>query len=319
MGHAIIGPVLSDIMALAGGEQFVLASAFYSAARLDATTISAKRTEILVRLDLASIDEWVARTIAPDALLRLLQRHPDIDIKVYCSPTAHAKVYAGDTAFFVGSANYTVRGLSGMADEILWLESDPKAAGVMRRALALYRSTLQPIAKDDLEEYVNKNLAKVKDLHRKARRSREDVLPSTTRRPPRIGTYEKFLTWLRTARSPAAAEVLARARGKGNLSGHIRMNFYGIRQFLLGHPVHGRRLRDADPALYRLTHDNSTEEALGRFVRDEAADEGGLVVDTWRTYLPESVSGKPKSGGGTLGNLNRMLPLMARHLKQVCR
>jgi hypothetical protein len=97
------------------------------------------------------------------------------------------------------------------------------------------------------------------------------------------------------------------------------MNFHGIRQFLLAHPTEARTLRRADPSAYRLFRDRTMEQALKQFVINEAIDEGGLKVNTWRTYLPEGSGGKPKSGGGTSGNLNRMLPLLARYLKRVTR
>ena len=93
------------------------------------------------------------------------------------------------------------------------------------------------------------------------------------------------------------------------------MNFYGIRQFLLAHAVQGKYLRSVDPGDYQLCNDGAMEQAIKRFVGKEAIDEGGLSVNTWRTYLPERSGGKPKSGGGTAGNLNRMLPLVARYLK----
>ena len=315
MPKALLGPVLSDVLELSKGKAFTLASAFYSAPRLDALTISAQSADILVRLDLNSIDAWVARAIAPDALLRLWQRHPKVDIKVFSSEGAHAKVYAGDNAFLIGSANFTVRGLSGTTDEILWLERDSTAKKKMGRALRDYKASLQPVTQDELEVYVAKNLAQVKALQRRAARSPEDSLPPRVHRPARMGSYEQFLSWLSATQSSAASEILARANGKGQLSGHIRMNFYGIRQFLLAQPAQGEYLRSADPDRYRLSRDGNMEQAIERFVAMEASDEGGLSVDTWRTYLPERAGGKPKTGGGTSGNLNRMLPLVAKYLR----
>ena len=186
----------------------------------------------------------------------------------------------------------------------------------MRRALAEYRSALKPLSRAALADYVERYGDVVKRRRPTAKRSPEDSLPPDVARPARTGTYERFLEWLER-QDGAASEVLARALGKANLSGHIRMNFFGIRQFLLAHPAYGRALRGADPGAYRLVEDVDLQEDLKNFVLHEAADEGGLVVSTWRTYLPQHSGGKPKSGGGTQGNLNRMLPLMARYLKGV--
>lgn len=317
MSKVIVGPVLADLSELWGGRHFVLASAFYSAARLNATTITARSAQLLVRLDLERPDEWIARAVAPDALLAFVDRHTNVDIGMYCGPRAHAKVYCGDNSFVVGSANYTVRGLSGTAAEVVWYESSSAAVQKMRRALAEYRNALRPLSRAVLADYVERYGDVVKRRRRTAERSLEDTLPSDVARPARTGTYERFLKWLEK-RDGAASEVLARALGKGNLSGHIRMNFFGIRQFLLAHPAFGRGLRKADPETYRLVDDVHLQDDLKNFVLHEATDEGGLVVSTWRTYLPQHSGGKPKSGGGTQGNLNRMLPLMARYLKDVC-
>jgi hypothetical protein len=88
-GHvskAIVGPVLADLSELWGGRHFVLASAFYSAARLNATTITTRSAQLLVRLDLERPDEWIARAVAPDALLAFVDRHTNVDIGMYCGP-----------------------------------------------------------------------------------------------------------------------------------------------------------------------------------------------------------------------------------------
>jgi len=271
----------------------------------------------LLRLDLTRPDEWIARSVAPDALLELLERHQNVDIRVYCGPNSHAKVYLGDHAFLVGSANYTVRGLAGIAAEIVWYDSSSASVQKMRNALAAYRRSLTPLPHSALRDYVERYRDVVKAQSRKAARSPEDILPTAPVRTPRTGSYEQFLTWLETG-DGAAKEILARANGKANLSGHIRMNFYGIRQFLLAHPAHGQTLRSTDPQTYQLVKDHALQQDLRYFVNHEAADEGSLIVSTWRTYLPEHSGGKPKSGGGTQGNLNRMLPLMARYLRSVC-
>jgi len=314
LADAILGPVLSDIQKLAGGERFALVSAFYSAPRLNALAITADSADIMVRLDLSSIDAWVLRIIAPDALLGFWKRHSKVDMSVYYGPNAHAKIYAGDKAFLIGSANFTVRGLSGTANEVLWRETRPAERSSMKQMLKKYKAGLTLLSIQELEDYVSSNIKTVRKLQKNAPRSPEDFLPRQIQRSDRTGSYQKFLLWLTKQASPAASVVLARANGDGNLSGHIRMNFYGIRQFLLASPLTLKALKGVNPTTYSLAGDGTVNDALREFVETEAVDEGRLVVDTWRTYLPEAAGGKPKSGGGTSGNLNRMLPLMARYL-----
>jgi hypothetical protein len=112
----------------------------------------------------------------------------------------------------------------------------------------------------------------------------------------------------------AAQMIYARARGQGQLSGHIKQNFFGLRQFLIAYPRTMRDLAMQDPSSYLLHRDRSVQARLKSFVNREATNEEDFKVDTWKTYLPESSGGKPKSGGGTSGNLKRMLPLVARFL-----
>ena len=167
--------------------------------------------------------------------------------------------------------------------------------------------------------YVEDNQVEVKKRARKERQPWSDEnrpVKITKVRPKRLGDYGSFLRWLgRRSRSAAAREIRDRAKGKGQLGGHIHRNFYGLRQFLLARPALMRRFEMEDPNDFTLRGAADVKVALGTFVRMEAADEGDFFkLDTWRTYLPESCGGKPKSGSGTQGNLNRMLPLVARYL-----
>jgi hypothetical protein len=265
----------------------------------------------MVRLNLI---DWAAGAIAPDALLRFWKRHAETNMKVYYSARAHVKAYVGDTGFLVGSANLTMRGLAGTTDELLWYESGPAATAAMWRILAEYRRSLEPLTLPELEDYIGRNEGKVRALRKKTPKSPERALPKELHRPRRLG-YKRFVAWLGTLRSESAATIKARAEGEGNLSGHIRSNFYGIRQFFIEYPSVVSKLGSKDPTDYRLRSDDDTLVAFGRFVTRRAVDEDDFRADSWRNYLPVYAGGRQESGGATIGNLNRMLPLMARYLR----
>jgi len=123
------------------------------------------------------------------------------------------------------------------------------------------------------------------------------------------------LEWLARQKSAAAAEILARAKGKGNLQGHIHRNFYGLRQYLMARPEEMERFANEDSSFYRLSGDAATEKRLKDFVTHQASNEHDFSLDIWKTYLPEECGGRAGKHGGTIGNLNRMLPLVAKYLR----
>lgn len=320
VSKAIVGPVLKDVVAVGlRGDRIVLATAFYSKAPLVQIEVTASRVDLLVRLDLASIEEWVAGMIAPDALLNFVERQENDgrEIVLRASGWAHAKVYWGRDGFLVGSANLTTRGLGGFGGEILWLERGRHQRDRMANALERYAKKLTPISIDELRDYVDRNASIVAKRARRERhrQTEEGRLPERIHsRPYRLGSYKDFLKWLSGRREPAAREIYERGYGKGQLSGHIYSNFQGLRQFFLARPTECVRFQKKRPDTYHLLTDNKTTGLLADFVLNEATDEEQFELDKWRTYLPERVGGKPKTGGGTSGNLNRMLPLVARYL-----
>lgn len=317
LSRIIIGPVASDLQALGDKpEQVALATAFYSRGLLKQIELKTRRLRLFVRLDLLSTDDWVRGVVAPDALLELVKRHEarGVSVRVFINEMAHAKLYIGDRSCLLGSANLTLRGFSGLGHELLWLEDSPMEVAKIWRSVNAYSKVFQEIQLHQLARYVDQNAAQVSESAKEMRSvaSNEDCLPNISKpRPARIGTYEDFLVWLVRQKEPAAKEVLDRAEGKSQLSGHINRNFHGLRQFFLTHSDLIKVASAINPNTYKLSQDKVATTYLKNFVLTEAANEGSFVLDVWKTYLPESCGGKPKSGGGTSGNLNRMLPLVA--------
>jgi hypothetical protein len=315
---AIVGPLIADLPSIGGGD-VTLATAFYTGGALNVLNLKANRLCLLMRLNTSSVADWASGALDPVALRSFIQRHEQTcaEVSLFISPTAHAKIYSGQNGYLVGSANLSTRALSGNAAEILWFENDEARQNAMGAAVKEYAHKFKKFSPGQLDDYIANNAAKAKDLAKKIPRefhTDEDRLPIDILRPSRLGDYDAFLNWLSKQPSAAAKELLARARGKSNLSGHIRQAFFGVRQFFLGSPAVLKQFTKVDPDNYSFSGDLPTTSALGNFVTKHARDEGLFSPAKWQSYLPRSAGGNQVNGGATVGNLNRMFPLLARYL-----
>lgn len=322
----LIGPVLNDIHALGLAKgKTVIATAFYTAGPLRQLQITSGKAIFAVRLDRNDLTQWIDGSIDPAALARTARKLVDqgTSVEISVSKIAHAKFYVGNDAALIGSANLTTRGLAGLGNEAMC--HIPLSAGTktsIQAGLSRYLKSLQPITLNELEEFVAQNTADVLSERRKRKiRDTENRPPKVEHsdRPVRIGTYESFLAWLGSTNTDAAREILERAKGKNNLSGHIYRNFFGLRQYLIHAPANLKRFTKESEDEYKLSKDTATEEDLKDFVQNHAFDEDKFSLDTWKTYLPQECGGRAEKHGGTIGNLNRMLPLVAKHLAKKLR
>lgn len=193
--------------------------------------------------------------------------------------------------------------------------SDPADVRNVLVGIEAYARTLDRLTLDELKAYIARHGDFVRHYKKTHKTNQHwDTVSAPPARPPRLGAYEDFLSWLGRQTGAAAQEIHARALGRGNLQGHIHRNFFGLRQFLLAYPECLDRFRKEDPDTYKLSRDTETERAMANFVTKHAADEAQFPVDTWKTYLPQECGGRAARHGGTIGNLNRMLPLVASYL-----
>jgi hypothetical protein len=316
--QAIVGPLIADLARIGAGD-VTLATAFYTGGALNALNLKASRLCLLMRLNTSSVADWASGALDPVALSSFIRRHQKTcaEVSLFINPTAHAKIYSGKNGYLLGSANLSTRALSGNAAEILWFENDDERRNAMGAALEEYAQKFKEFSPDQLDEYIADNADKAKALAKRIPRefhTDEDRLPTDILRPLRLGDYDAFLKWLSKQSSAAAKELLARARGKSNLSGHVRQAFFGVRQFFLGNPVVLKHFSKFDPDSYSFSGDLPTKSAVANFVTKHARDEGPFSAEKWQSYLPGSAGGKQLKGGATVGNLNRMFPLLARYL-----
>jgi len=313
----IVGPILPDLITIGLNDGDVtFATAFYSKRVLDSLPLTPRSLTFMCRLDLDNPREWIEGLIAPDALLTRLKslEAQGTHIHLFVGRHAHAKAYLGCSGAIIGSANLTLQGFGG-GWEIIQYSREHQDMRDLHSSLLKYQRTLTSASLKDLESYVSR----YRRLVQRRRKRLKDTLPTPRRRPRRLGDYKGFLAWLQKRHVPAAREILQRAKGKGNLQGHIHRNFYGIRQYLIAYPEEFFRFAREDPDHYKLARDPDTEARLAAFVASIAKDEADFSLDTWKTYLPRECGGRAGKHGGTIGNLNRMLPLVARYMKESVR
>lgn len=323
MSNMIIGPVLQDIIGTGlGGRDVVIATAFYTAGPLEKINVTAERLTLAVRLDTGNLKDWVNGSIDPAALLSAVKRFSQdgVSVMIYAGTNAHAKIYLGEKSALIGSANLTTRGLLGVGDEAMWAVLRKGADGrKISNGVRKYLSTLKQLSIDELDMFVGNNIGVVKKARKKAKPEYFEANPSridATQRPERLGTYDDFLAWLEKCGTKGASETLDRARGKANLTGHIWRNYHGIRQYLIHSPGQQNRFSKASEDDYKLSKDPATESDISDFVRNYAVIESEFDPDRWKTYLPIECGGRAGRHGGTIGNLNKMLPLVAKYMSK---
>lgn len=310
----IVGPVLEDLLGIGlCGEFLDIATAFYSAGALSRLHGEPEYLRFMCRLDLNSPAEWQIGALNPEALLRTLRTYEErgTEIELLVSPTAHAKAYVGSAYALFGSANLTMRGFGGSNELVALLQNDA-SIDKLSNTLDSYCENLTHISLDELEQYVETHRGTIPNSEDQ---EIDDRFSSDSRSElGRLGSYPGFLAWLEGMNNEAAIEIYDRANGKSNLQGHIHRNFYGLRQFLIANPDYRVRFQQIDPTAYSLAQDPLTERFFATFVDEHAADEDDFELERWLTYLPQECGGRAAKHGGTIGNLNRMLPLIAKYL-----
>lgn len=323
MSQMLVGPILKDVEDLGlSGNEALIATAYYTAGPLKKLRIDAQRVTLVVRLDKEDLKDWVYGSIDPvalcDAIKGLTSR--GIDVSLYAGKFAHAKMYVGEDHALIGSANLTTRGFSGVGNESLWrLDLQSVQGRSFVRGFRRYIQGMTALPLHELEGFVDKNRSSVAKARRSIRHRSFEARPAKItegQRPLRLGSYLEFQKWLGTRSTDAAKEILARANGKGNLSGHIYRNYYGIRQYLIHSPEKQGEFRKMSEDSYKLSSDPETEHDISEFVKSYATDEDNFILDTWKTYLPTECGGRAANHGGTIGNMNRMLPLVAKYLSR---
>lgn len=295
------------------GETGYFATAFYSGRALASLNelVLFRRLNLFFRLDLESNEEWQRGYVAPDALLWFIQKQNQkgTTVTLYVNKKAHAKMYIGQSGVLTGSANLTTTGFGGGCEIVRVDTANAKQRAV--RTIKSYASTFTLLSASQLRRYVQtKAPAKIEITADKLPAIGSDVGGG-------LEEYAKFKRWLRQQSGPAARLTYRNALGHNNQGGHVRSDFFGIRQYLVAYAERIDEFAGLDPQEYRLVTDPNTTVQFKSFVLKNAVDAAPFRLQTWKNYLPHGLGGNATTGGATSGHLNRMLPQVARYLKSV--
>lgn len=293
--------------------------------------------DVVTRL---SPSDWAAKVSDPEAVLTLLQlwREAGNATNLQIVQRVHAKVYsADDLRVMVGSSNLSEGGFDRNVELAVELAGDAAQAAV--RAL---RSACAPYAKEvsleALAAWVECSRSTVLAARAASAKEPEDlsgvqaqldrmlgygVGASNSLSADPINQMQSFMDWLKahTALS-GAGEILIRHENsrRDNLTGHVRQCFAGAFRFLDEAPEFIHLLSDA---LGQVDKDKVFQvpsevlEKWGRHLDAHALDRGDhYSYPTLRGILPPAYGGTRQGGGGGISTFKRILPLVARYLKE---
>ena len=143
--------------------------------------------------------------------------------------------------------------------------------------------------------------------------------PSST-----VSDIGPFISWLdANSELPGAAVILSRHRNteRQNLTGHVKQCFFASLRFFQEHP---RFVTDTSDGLENLAPDKvyqttspGLQTAWAAHLDAHALDSGdSYSYATLRGILPPSFGGTRQGGGGGISTLKRLLPLVARWMRE---
>ena len=293
--------------------------------------------ELITRL---SPSDWASGVSDPEAIRTLLGLWHDMG-----NPTSlrvvqrlHAKLYsADDSRVLVGSSNLSEGGFDHNVELVVELSGD-----LARDAVCALQTACAPHSRElslqQLEGWVARSRDQVFTA-RTATVAEPEALSAvqadldkmlgfgTSSSPPSIATVPDigpFISWL-DARSelPGARVILSRHRNTDhqNLTGHVKQCFFGSVRFFKEHPEF---VEAASEALEKLSADGlyamidpGLREAWTAHLDTHALDRGeSYSYPTLRGILPPSLGGTRQGGGGGISTLKRVLPLVARCVRE---
>lgn len=260
--------------------------------------------------------DWIQGSIDPISLHSITKSlSGKIKFHFACNDILHAKVYYCEKKGLIGSANLTSRGFGTGLEFLLFISGD-----ILERTQEWVNSNisphLTPISLKGLSRFINKNKTdvekqkeKIRKLIKKKRKPKKIPLP--------ISPIDGFIDYCANLRGEAPKEVVLRFMGKLNLSGHIKNFYYASQQFLSAHQTIINPISRMSPEKFRLRNTPYKDKWIN-FVNSENLKDDpkvGYSAESTLKYLPAGLGGTQTTGGGGIGNINRVLPLVARFRK----
>ncbi len=293
--------------------------------------------ELITRL---SPSDWASGISDPEAIKALLALWHDAgnQTNLHVMQRLHAKVYsADDSRVIVGSSNLSEGGFDYNIELAVELSGDAARCAVCALQTACAPHSRE-ISLDQLKGWIDRSRDTVFAARAAAAEESEalsevqadlDMMlgfgthssSSAVATPPDIAP---FISWLEARQGlPGAEVILKRHRNTEgqNLTGHVKQCFFGSLRFLEQHPEFVASTSDALKLLsaekvYQMT-EPGLREAWVAHLDAHALDRGeSYSYPTLRGILPPSLGGTRQGGGGGMSTLKRLLPLVARCLRE---
>ncbi len=337
----IIKPTWNDLeeVVRSAADRLLVCSPFYSAEGVERVFDSLTEGVSLHFWTRLSPSDWASRVSDPDQLLILLStlQESGVEIRLGYFNRLHAKAYAADkNLILLGSQNLSEGGF-GVNLEAAVRFRDCEADGVIDSLENICLPSLRSVSLEQLQTWIEESYADIQKIREETvepidiigdvqhRLDEILALESVTSRSisePSVGDMADFVEWLYRNESLSGAEMLIRRHDNldgHNLNGHFKQTFFGSMRFFSEYP----QLREAVSAeldhlrsedVYQMDTPNVLESWITH-LEDHAMDSGEFYsYSTLRGILPPSVGGTRQGGGGGVGTIKRMLPLVARFI-----
>lgn len=299
-------PTITELNRILSDNKIDIVSPFYSGWALQKLTPKRhSKVRFITRLPTSFSSPPPFLDNNPRPLAEAMSRLGD-SLTVYGLPNVHAKLYLTDTSGWLGSANFTRTGFSGIAE--LLLRFTPPSDD-LRDAFDMFRNESQRVTEKNVEFLV-------RNVQSGLTRLRPDLEVSKTSGDVPIEdaiSYDDFEKWLvRNKRHDNAGYIVARIHNKFRMSGHAYSGFHGTFSFLSKNPHLRRRL-------LKTRHDaipNDILDRLSDFVQQFGDRFGGPRGGTWRSKLSVRLGGVHTGGGAGDTLVKRLLIEVARYMKQ---
>lgn len=330
----IIRPSWSDLVEVveSANTKLVICSPFYSADGIERALGYLSDDTALHFWTRLKAHDWARGFADPDELLDWLEMldSEGIEVNFGISDRLHAKAYATDGGLaLLSSANLSEGGFGSNLELAVRFRGE-EAAAALRTLERLCEPDIRAMSLEQLRTWVDRHKRTIETVRESIVKEEdlEEILDTGEAESKGIGEPEfserdEFAAWLERNTTLSGAETLwhqyTNVHGD-NLGGHFKQCFFASRRFFNEHPELvepvSEELRYLGPDdIYQMDEPPSLDEKWYEHVEAHAADSSSYYdYSTLRRNLPESRGGVLTSGGGGVGTLKRMLPLVARYM-----
>jgi hypothetical protein len=224
-------------------------------------------------------------------------------LSVYAMPSVHAKLYLTAPSAWLGSANFTRTGFSGIGE--LLLEFTPPLPELVRTFSTFERRSTR-VTEANIDFLVESVRSGLTTLTPKlaAKDSIDAPIDDAI-------SYDDFRKWIERRTTPDAAYIAERIHNKYRMSGHAYSGFHGVFSFLKQNPAIAMRLLKQR----RLPIPDDILSNLAVFVTKYGEKFGGPRGGTWRSKLSVKLGGVHTGGGAGDVMVKRLLLQVPRYMR----